>query len=164
MPTDVAGMTRVLDDEGEMFFKDDRPIGGLVLGALVLLATGAIGATPTTHARFAGTYASRSKDDATSGHSMDVSLGLDGTATVTEDAGNGIVTHFGHWIETDSQVKVSFDPVEGRPAEPPMTLRAEHDGLRAVSWNHATWGKTSPPVVKSRSRVKQRLTDKRSAE
>jgi hypothetical protein len=164
MPTDVAGMTRVLDDEGEMFFKDDRPLGGLVLGALVLLATGAIGATPTTHARFAGTYASRSKDDATSGHSMDVSLGLDGTATVTEDAGNGIVTHFGHWVEADSQVKVSFDPVEGRPAEPPMTLRAEHDGLRAVSWNHATWGKTSPPVVKSRSRVKQRLTDKRSAE
>ena len=95
---------------------------------------------------------------------MDVSLGLDGTATVTEDAGNGIVTHFGHWVETDSQVKVSFDPVEGSPAEPPMTLQAEHDGLRAISWNPATWGKTIPPVVKSRSRVKQRLTDKRSAE
>ena len=95
---------------------------------------------------------------------MDVSLGLDGTATVTEDAGNGIVTHFGHWVETGTQVKVSFDPVEGRPAEPPMTLQAEHDGLRAISWNHATWGKMSPPVVKSRSRVKQRLTDKRAAE
>lgn len=148
----------------EMFFKHDHTLGGLVLGTLLLLATGSIGATPTTHARFAGTYESRTKGDASSGPSMNVSLGLDGTATVTEDAGNGIVTHFGHWVETDSQVKVSFDPVEGRPAEPPMTLQAEHDGLRAVSWNHATWGKTSPPVVKSRSRVKQRLTDKRSAD
>ena len=148
----------------EMFFKHDRPFVGFVLGAWLLLATGAIDATTTTHARFAGTYASRSKNDATSGPSMNVSLGLDGTATVTEDAGNGIITHFGHWVETDSQVKVSFDPVEGRPAEPPMTLQAEHDGLRAISWNHATWGKTTPPVVKSRSRVKQRLTDKRSAE
>jgi hypothetical protein len=162
--TGVAGMTPVLDDEGEMFFKHDRPIVGLVVGVWVLLATGAAGARPITHARFAGTYASRSKGEATQGPSMDVSLGLDGTATVTEDAGNGIVTHFGHWVEIDSQVKVSFDPVEGRPAEPPMTLQAEHDGLRAVSWNHAIWGKTIPPAVKSRFRVKQRLTDKRSAE
>jgi hypothetical protein len=91
---------------------------------------------------------------------MDVSLGLDGTATVTEDAGNGTVTHFGHWVETDNQVKVSFDAVEGKPAEPPMTFQSERDGLRAITWNHATWGKTRPPVVKSRSRVKHRLTDK----
>ena len=71
---------------------------------------------------------------------MDVSLGLDGTATVTEDAGNGIVTHFGHWVETDSQVKVSFDPLEGGPAEPPMTLQAEHDGLRARCWSASRSG------------------------
>ncbi len=95
---------------------------------------------------------------------MDVSLGLDGTATVTEDAGNGTVTHFGHWVETDNQVKVSFDAEEGKPAEPPMTLQSERDGLRAITWNHATWGKMGPPVVKSRFRVKQRLTDRRSAE
>ena len=85
-------------------------------------------------------------------------------ATVTEDAGNGAVTHFGHWVETDGQVKVSFDPVQGTPAEPPMTLQAEHDGLRAIAWNHTTWGKATPPVLKSRTRVKQRLTDKSAAE
>ena len=95
---------------------------------------------------------------------MDVSLGLDGTATVTEDAGNGTVTHFGHWEETDNQVKVNFDAVEGKPAEPPMTLQSEHEGLRAITWNHATWGKTQPPVVKNRTRVKQRLTNRRSGE
>ena len=72
---------------------------------------------------------------------MDVSLGLDGTATVTEDAGNGTITHFGHWVETANQVKVSFDPIDGKPVEPPMTLQPEHDGLRAITWNHTTWAR-----------------------
>jgi hypothetical protein len=147
-----------------MSFIHDQSFRGLVLVAGLLLATGPLGATPTTHAKFAGTYASRSGGDAKPGPSMDVSLGLDGTATVTEDAGNGTVTHFGHWEETDNQVKVNFDAVEGKPAEPPMTLQSEHDGLRAITWNHATWGKTQPPVVKNRTRVKQRLTNRGSAE
>ena len=146
-----------------MSFIRNQSFCGLLLVAL-LPAAGLLNATPTTHAKFAGTYASRSADDAKPGPSMDVSLGLDGTATVTEDAGNGTVTHFGHWVETDNQVKVSFDAVEGKPAEPAMTLQSEHDGLRAITWNHATWGKTQPPVVKNRTRVKQRLTDRRSAE
>jgi hypothetical protein len=146
-----------------MSFLRKQSFSRLLVGAL-LLAAGALGATPTTHAKFAGTYASRSAEDAKPGPSIDVSLGLDGTATVTEDAGNGAVTHFGHWVETDNQVKVSFDAVEGKPAEPSMTLQSEHDGLRAITWNHATWGKAQPPVLKSRSRVKQRLTNRRSAE
>jgi len=128
------------------------------------LDVGVLSATPTTQAKFAGTYASRPKEDAKPGPTMDLSLGVDGTATVTEDAGNGAVTHFGHWVETNGQVKVSFDPVQGTPAEPPITLQAEHDGLRAIAWNRNTWGKTTPPVLKSLTRVKQRLTDKRASE
>ena len=147
-----------------MSWIDERSFGGLLLGAWLLFATGALGAVETTHAKFAGTYASRSADGKKPAPSMDVSLGIDGTATVTEDAGNGAITLFGHWVETDKQVKVSFDPVDGTPTEPPMTLQPEHDGLRAITWNHATWGKTTPPLVKSRSRVKQRLTDRRSTE
>jgi hypothetical protein len=142
----------------------DRPFGGLVLGISLLFATGAFGAVETTSARFAGTYASRSGDGKKPGPSMDVSLGIDGTATVTEDAGNGAITHFGHWVEKDKQVKISFEAVDGKPPEAPMTLQPERDGLRAITWNHAIWGKTTPPLIKSRSRVKQRLTDKRSAE
>jgi hypothetical protein len=95
---------------------------------------------------------------------MDVSLGLDGTATVTEDPGNRTITHFGHWVETGNRVRVNFDAVAGAPAEPPMIFQPDHDGLRAITWNRGTWGKTTPPVVKNRSRVKQRLTDRRSQE
>jgi hypothetical protein len=147
-----------------MSFIHNRLFGGLALGAWLLFATGGLGAVETTHARFAGTYVSRSGDSKKPAPSMDVSLGMDGTATVTEDAGNGAITHFGHWVEADKQVKVSFDAVDGKPAEPPMTLQPERDGLRAITWNHATWGKTTPPLVKNRSRAKQRLTDRRSAE
>jgi hypothetical protein len=147
-----------------MAFIHDRFFGSLVLGACLLFATVALGSVDTTPAKFAGTYASRASDGKKPGPSMDVSLGMDGTATVTEDAGNGATTHFGHWVETNRQVKVSFDAIDGKPAEPPMTLQPEHDGLRAITWDHATWGKTAPPLVKSRSRVKQRLTDKGPAE
>lgn len=142
----------------------DRPFGGLVLGMSLLFATGGFGAVETTSAGFAGTYASRSGDGKKPGSSMEISLGLDGTATVTEDAGNGAMTHFGHWVEKDKQVKISFEAVDGKPPEAPMTLQTERGGLRAITWNRAIWGKTTPPLVKSRSRVKQRLTDKRSAE
>ena len=124
-----------------MFFMHNRPLVRLLLAVWMLLEVGALSATPTTHAKFAGTYASRAKDDTKPGPTMDLSLGLDGTATVTEDAGNGAVTHFGHWAETNGQVKVSFDPVQGTSAEPPMTLQAEHDGLRAIAWNHTTWAR-----------------------
>jgi hypothetical protein len=147
-----------------MSFIHDRRFRGLLLGAWLLFATGALGAVETTPARFAGTYASRSGDGTKPGPSMEISLGIDGTATVTEDAGNGAVTRFGHWVESGKQLKVSFDTIDGKPAGPPLTLQPEHDGLRAVTWNRATWGQATPPLVKSRSRVKQRLTDKNPAE
>ena len=44
-------------------------------------------ASTTTHSKFVGTYLSHPHDDAQAGPSMDLSLGADGTATVTEDPG-----------------------------------------------------------------------------
>ena len=54
---------------------------------------------------------------------MNLSLGKDGTATVTEDPGNGATTLFGHWVDSGSQVTVTFDAVEGKPVEPPMVFQ-----------------------------------------
>jgi hypothetical protein len=133
--------------------------------ALWLLAPAAVlSASTTTHSKFVGTYLSHPGDDAQAGPSMNLSLGADGTATVTEDPGNGTTTLFGHWVDSGSQVKVTFDAGEGRPAEPPMVFQPGHDGLQAVTWNHATWGKTNPPPMKNRSKVKERLTHNKSAE
>jgi hypothetical protein len=104
----------------------------------------------TAHSKFAGVYLSRNV-----GSTMNLSLGKDGTATVTEDPGNGATTLFGHWVDSGSQVTVTFDAVEGKPVEPPMVFQPAHDGLQAVSWNHASWGKVDPPPMKKGYKVKQ---------
>ena len=50
---------------------------------------------------------------------------------------------------------VTFDAVEGKPVEPPMVFQPAHDGLQAVTWNHASWGKVDPPPMKKGFKVKQ---------
>jgi hypothetical protein len=116
---------------------------GLLLSPMAALSSGT-----SVHSKFVGVYQSRAKDDAKAGPSMNLSLGADGTATVTEDPGTGTTTLFGHWVDSGNQVTVTFDAVEGKPAEPPMSFQLGHDGLQAVTWNHATWGKENPPPMK----------------
>lgn len=115
---------------------------GFLMGA-------ALSAGTTTHSKFVGTYVAPA---------MELSLGSDGTATVTEEPGNSTTTLFGHWADADNLVKVTFDAVAGEPGEPAMVFKPAHDGLQAVSWNHATWGKIVPPPLKAKARVKERLT------
>jgi len=110
----------------------------------------ALADSTTGHAKFAGVYLSRK-----AGPSMNLSLGNDGTATVTEDPGNGAKTLFGHWVDSGGQVTVTFDAEEGKPGEPPMVFQPGHDGLQAVTWNHASWGKVDPPPMKKGFKVKQ---------
>ena len=81
------------------------------------LSQAAFADNTTVHSRFAGVYLSRFTNP-----SMNLSLGRDGTATVTEDTGNGATTLFGHWVDSGSQVTVTFDAVEGKTVEPPMVF------------------------------------------
>jgi hypothetical protein len=102
--------------------------------------------------KYAGTYSSEVPDatdlNAPPAPAFSVSLGPDGSATVTQDLGKGAVTTFGHWADNGGQVTIKFDPVGDKPADPPMVLQSSHDGLQAVTWNHAFWGKTTPPALK----------------
>jgi hypothetical protein len=117
---------------------------------IVCASLAALADNTTAHSRFAGVYLSHFR-----GPSMNLSLGRDGTATVTEDPGNGATTLFGHWVDGGSQVTVTFDAVEGQPLEPPMVFAPAHEGLQAVTWNHAAWGKVDPPPMKKGFKVKQ---------
>lgn len=124
----------------------------IVLASAALVLT--LVATPLFAgvSKFAGIYSSESPDSdaptAPAGPAFSVSLGADGTATVTQDPGKGAVTAFGHWTDAGSQVTVQFDAVDGKPTDPPMVFSPSHDGLQAVTWNHALWGKVTPPVLK----------------
>jgi len=102
--------------------------------------------------KYAGTYSSEAPDSpdpsSPAGPAFSVSLGPDGTATVTQDMGKGAVTSFGHWTDAGSQITVKFDEADGKPVDPPMVFQPSHDGLQAVTWNHTLWGKTTPPALK----------------
>jgi hypothetical protein len=108
-----------------------------------------------THSRFAGVYLSRPRDRGKVGPSMNLSLGADGSATITEDPGTGARTLFGHWVDSGSQVTVTFDAVGGKPVAPPMVFQPARDGLQAVAWDHASWGNVDPPPMKKGYKVKQ---------
>lgn len=121
---------------------------------LFLLPLAAVSGTSNPYAHFAGVYQSAPPAPDEAGRpskpipTMSVSLGTDGTATITEDPGTGSTTLFGHWKDSGSQITVTFDAADGKPAEPPMVFQPGHDGLEAVTWNHATWGKVTPPPMK----------------
>ncbi len=124
-----------------------------------LCPAAALSGATTMHSRFVGTYLSRTHEDASTGPAMNLSLGPDGTATVTEDPGNGTTTLFGHWVDAGNQVRVTFDSTE-----PAMVFAPGHGGLQAVTWNHAVWGKTNPPPMKQGGKIKERLTHDRSGQ
>lgn len=107
--------------------------------------------TPKTHSHFAGLYQSDPVPAGKSGPSISLSLGEDGTATVTQDSGKVETTSFGHWVDSGGQVVVTFDAQAGKRPEPPMTFQPGHDGLQAVTWNHEQWGKVTPPLAKKYS-------------
>ena len=103
------------------------------------------------HPGFAGVYVARVDKKAPS---MSVSLGVDGTATVTEDPGTGSITSFGHWASDGSQIKVTFNADAGEPAAPPMVFQVVHNKLQAVTWNHEAWGNAHPPAMEKGYKVK----------
>jgi hypothetical protein len=100
---------------------------------------------------FAGIYVARVDKKAPS---MSVSLGVDGTATVTEDPGTGSVTSFGHWANDGSQIKVTFDADAGEPTAPSMVFQVVHNKLQPVTWNHEAWGTAHPPTMEKGYKVK----------
>jgi hypothetical protein len=127
----------------------------LSLTCALLLPVGLLADSSTAHSRFAGVYLSEMHSGPVVVPSIGLSLGKDGTATVTEDAGGGASTLFGHWVDSGSQVTVTFDVPEGQRPEPAMVFQPEKDGLQAVSWNHASWGKVEPPPMKKGFKIKR---------
>jgi hypothetical protein len=125
----------------------------------ILLASAIVSFSPmaafagnsTNPPHLVGTYITRAPKTAPT---MSVSLGEDGTATVTQDAGQGSITSFGHWQEEGSQVKVTFDADADAPQEPAMVFQPVRDKLRPITWDHQAWGTTQPPTMSKGYRVK----------
>jgi hypothetical protein len=124
----------------------------LLTGALLLFsALAAFADTANIHSGFAGIYITRLPKTAPS---MSVSLGADGSATVTQDPGQGSTTYFGKWSDNGDQIKVTFDAAAGEPQPAPMVFQAQHGKLQPVTWDHAAWGTAQPPTMTKGYKVK----------
>ena len=129
-----------------------RALRLLLAGAMVSISpVVALAADAHIHASFAGVYVTRAPKTAPT---MSVSLGGDGSATVTQDPGQGSTTMFGHWADDGHQIKVTFNATAEEPAPAPMVFEATHDKLKAVSWDRQAWGKNQPPTMTKGYKVK----------
>jgi hypothetical protein len=129
-----------------------RALRVLLAGAMVSISpVVALAANSHIHASFAGIYVTRAPKTAPT---MSVSLGADGSATVTQDPGQGSSTFFGHWEDDGRQVKVTFNATAGEQPPAPMVFEPTHDKLKAISWDHQTWGTTQPPTMAKGYKVK----------
>jgi hypothetical protein len=124
----------------------------LLAGAMLSLSPlGALAADTHIHASFVGVYVTRAPKTSPT---MSVSLGADGSATVTQDPGQGSTTMFGKWQDDGRQIKVTFNAASGEPSEAPMVFEIVHNKLQAVSWNHEAWGTAQPPAMTKGYKVK----------
>ena len=127
----------------------------LPLAFLVILPIVALGSEDLS--KYAGTY--RGETQSFRDRTMTLSLGDDGTATLTQspDAANEI-TSFGHWVRQGDMITLTLDPVGKQTAPPPMTFRLDHRTLTPVSWNHNLW-RTAPPPAMKRMKIKKHDPD-----
>lgn len=143
--------TEELRRDDEVAMQLDRPTLHRILAACALWT--ALVASPVSvsaASRYAGVYESPASSDANGPASplFALSLGPDGSATVTQDCGKGAVTTFGRWTDSGGQITVTFTATPGSPTPAPMVFNPSRDGLQAVTWDHAAWGKMTPPPLK----------------
>lgn len=111
-------------------------------------------------ARYAGIYKgeTRAQDEtreqshegsyATRHHTITLSLGEDGSATLTQSPdGTNEITSFAHWSHAGDQIKLSFDLVDKDSTSPPMTFRLERKTLTPLAYDHALWHTLPPPPL-----------------
>jgi hypothetical protein len=81
-------------------------------------------------------------------HTITLSLGRDGTATLTQSP-DGVheITSFAHWSHDGDVIKLNFDPVDQQATPPPMSFRLNHKALTPVVWNHDLWHALPPPTL-----------------
>jgi hypothetical protein len=117
----------------------------LSLAILVVLPMVAMGKEDPS--KYSGTYKSETRS--ISYLTMTLSLGDDGTATLTQspDAVNEI-TSFGRWIRQGDIIRLNFESVGKQPAPAPMSFRLEHKTLTPIMWNHNLWRTDPPPAMK----------------
>ncbi len=95
---------------------------------------------------------------ATRHHTLELSLGDDGTATVTQspDAVSE-TTSFAHWSVSGNQLTLTFDAPSAQASEAkpdaategpaPLSFAIGHGELTPLTWDHRLWKGQGPPTL-----------------
>jgi hypothetical protein len=94
-------------------------------------------------------------------HTIELSLGSDGTATVTESPDSvSSTTRFAHWTFAQNRLTLSFDPAPAgtseasnahqpsapsQPQSSTLVFTLSHGELIPATWDPSVWGKAGPP-------------------
>jgi hypothetical protein len=77
-----------------------------------------------------------------------LNLASDGTAVFdTLYIGKDRVTQHGRWMQSGSQIVLTFDPMGPHQPPRPITFRHRDHELSPVHWDPSEWGRTGPPVL-----------------
>ena len=91
---------------------------------------------------------SREGDYATRHHTITLSLGADGSATLTQSPdGTSEVTNFAHWTHEGDVIKLQFDPVEKQATPAAMSFHISHKTLTPIVYSHDLWRTLPPPPL-----------------
>jgi hypothetical protein len=77
-----------------------------------------------------------------------LNLASDGTAIFdTLYIGKDSVTQHGRWMQSGSQIVLTFDPMGPHQPPRPITFRHRDHELSPIRWDPSEWGRAGPPVL-----------------
>jgi hypothetical protein len=57
------------------------------------------------------------------------------------------VTQHGRWMQSGSQIVLTFDPMGPHQPPRPITFRHRDHELSPIHWDPSEWGRAGPPVL-----------------
>jgi hypothetical protein len=108
-------------------------------------------------ADLAGTYQGHAPAADAAKRVFTLNLASDGSAVFdTLYIGKDSVTQHGRWMQTGSQIVLTFDPMGPHQPPRPITFRHRDHELSPIRWDPSEWGRAGPPVL-HRARPKTTL-------
>jgi hypothetical protein len=99
-------------------------------------------------ADLAGTYQGHAPAADAAKRVFTLNLASDGTAVFdTLYIGKDSVTQHGRWMQTGSQIVLTFDPMGPHQPPGPITFRHRDHELSPIRWDPSEWGRGGPPVL-----------------
>jgi hypothetical protein len=99
-------------------------------------------------ADLAGTYQGHAPAADAAKRVFTLNLASDGTAVFdTLYVGKDSVTQHGRWLQSGSQIVLTFDPMGPHQPPRPITFRHRDHELSPIRWDPSEWGRGGPPVL-----------------